>query len=119
MSVEEEFDNNFKKVLGLFRVDELLKTQKASSEDIQNLTNELLSDKKEEFKAQFKQDIKSLVENKIKFDTEVKEAEKAFKNAVITKKKEYNDEMKKLFSKIHDFDNLIKNYQENLNFKNE
>ena len=103
--VSKQFDANFKKLVALLGGDKALKKTSVPNDELGNIVEDLLKERREEFVKEFKSKAKELLDKKIEFDKEVKKAEEEFKNKVTNKKKEFSEKMKGLF-------NMVENIQE-------
>lgn len=112
--VSKQFEANFKKLVALFGGDAVFKKPSVPNDEIGNLVEELVKERREEKIKEFKEQAKGLLDKKINFDKECKKAEEEYKQKVIQKKKEFTDEMKKTFSIIEDINEIEKSYYESI-----
>lgn len=108
--VSKQFDANFKKLVALLGGDKALKKTSVPNDELGNIVEDLLKERREEFVKDFKSKAKELLDKKIEFDKEVKKAEEEFKNKVISKKKEFSEKMKGLFSMVENIQEVEKSY---------
>lgn len=108
--VSKQFDANFKKLVALLGGDKALKKTSVPNDELGNIVEDLLKERREEFVKEFKSKAKELLDKKIEFDKEVKKAEEEFKNKVIGKKKEFSEKMKGLFNMVENIQEVEKSY---------
>lgn len=108
--VSKQFDANFKKLVALLGGDKALKKTSVPNDELGNIVEDLLKERREEFVKDFKSKAKELLDKKIEFDKEVKKAEEEFKNKVIGKKKEFSEKMKGLFNMVENIQEVEKSY---------
>lgn len=108
--VSKQFDANFKKLVALLGGDKALKKTSVPNDELGNIVEDLLKERREEFVKDFKSKAKELLDKKIEFDKEVKKAEEEFKNKVTNKKKEFSEKMKGLFSMVENIQEVEKSY---------
>lgn len=108
--VSKQFDANFKKLVALLGGDKALKKTSVPNDELGNIVEDLLKERREEFVKDFKSKAKELLDKKIEFDKEVKKAEEEFKNKVISKKKEFSEKMKGLFNMVENIQEVEKSY---------
>ena len=108
--VSKQFDANFKKLVALLGGDKALKKTSVPNDELGNIVEDLLKERREEFVKEFKSKAKELLDKKIEFDKEVKKAEEEFKNKVTNKKKEFSEKMKGLFSMVENIQEVEKSY---------
>ena len=108
--VSKQFDANFKKLVALLGGDKALKKTSVPNDELGNIVEDLLKERREEFVKEFKSKAKELLDKKIEFDKEVKKAEEEFKNKVTNKKKEFSEKMKGLFKMVENIQEVEKSY---------
>ena len=108
--VSKQFDANFKKLVALLGGDKALKKTSVPNDELGNIVEDLLKERREEFVKEFKSKAKELLDKKIEFDKEVKKAEEEFKNKVTNKKKEFSEKMKGLFNMVENIQEVEKSY---------
>lgn len=108
--VSKQFDANFKKLVALLGGDKALKKTSVPNDELGNIVEDLLKERREEFVKDFKSKAKELLDKKIEFDKEVKKAEEEFKNKVTNKKKEFSEKMKGLFNMVENIQEVEKSY---------
>jgi hypothetical protein len=75
-----------------------------------SIIEELLADKKEEAKKQFKERASKLIQSKVEFDAFVKAKEKEILDAITAKKKEFNKQIQETFAFLENVDKLRDEY---------
>ena len=108
--VSKQFDQNFKKLISLLGGESAFKKPTVPNSEVGGIVEELIKEKREEVIKQFKEGAKNLLNKKIEFDKECKKAEVQLKNTIIAKKKEFSDEMKKVFSLVENMQEIEKSY---------
>lgn len=108
--VSKKFDADFKKLLALLGGEKNLKKVSVPNDDLGNIVEELLKERREEFIKDFKSKAKGLLDKKLEFDKEVKKAEDELKAKVISKKKEFSEKMKEVFGMVENINEIEKSY---------
>ncbi len=106
--VTSQFESNLKKLIAL--TNEVKNESKLPNDDIGLVIKEIVKERKAEKLNQFKKDVSNLLNKKLEFDKECKKLEEDYKNTVIKKKKEFSEEMQKLFSNIEDINQIEQDY---------
>jgi F0F1-type ATP synthase alpha subunit len=112
--ITKAFDASFKKLVALMGGDKNLKKASIPSNEVGDIVTELLKDRRKKKIDEFKTGAIALLDKKIEFDKEVRKAEEAFKNTVNAKKKEFTEEMNKLFQNLESINDIEKSYYSNL-----
>lgn len=107
-----QFESNLKKLLAL--TNEIKAESKLPNDDVGLIIKEIVKERKIEKINQFKKDVSSLLLKKIEFDKECKKLEEDYKNTVIKKKKEFSEEMQKLFSNVENINKIEEEYYQTL-----
>ena len=112
--VSKQFDANFKKLVALLGGEKQLKKVSIPNDELGDVVEDLLKERRAEFIKDFKEKAKSLLDKKIDFDKEVRKAEEEFKNKVIQKKKEFSEKMKEVFNMVENMQEIEKSYYQSL-----
>ena len=112
--ITKAFEASFKKLVALMGGDKNLKKTSIPSNEVGDIVNELLKERRQKKIDEFKIGAIALLDKKIEFDKEVRKAEEAFKNTVNAKKKEFTEEMNKLFQNLESINDVEKSYYANL-----
>lgn len=83
--VKKQFDKNFTTLVALMRGEANMRKPKVPNGDVQDIVEQLIAERREEVIMEFKTKAKAAIEEKIKFDQEVKKAREECEK-VITEK---------------------------------
>jgi len=103
--VKKQFDKNFTTLVALMRGEANMRKPKVPNGDVQDIVEQLIAERREEVIMEFKTKAKAAIEEKIKFDQEVKKAREECEKVITEKMKQFNDKMSSLFNlvdKIHE-----------------
>jgi hypothetical protein len=112
--ISKQFDANFRKLVAIMGGAKNMKKVSVPSGDVGTIVDELLNERREEKIKEFKTKAKEILEKKLEFDKNVRKAEDELKNTVNAKKKEFSEEMQKLFSFVDDIGAVEKSYYQSL-----
>lgn len=113
--INQKFEQNTKKLVALFQGNErVLSKKRSKSNELTDVIDELLKEKKEEKKKLFKEKASKLLQSKVEFDRFIVEEQKKFEQAILNKKKEFNKEMEDCFSLVEDIDIMANDYHKSL-----
>ena len=112
--VTKKFDAAFKKLVALMGGDKNLKKVSIPTSEVGEVVEELLKERRKAKIEEFKKGAIAVLDKKIEFDKEVRKAEDQLKNTVIQKKKEFTEEMTKLFVNFESINEIEKAYNDNL-----
>lgn len=112
--ISKQFEANFRKLVALMGGKNNLKRVSVPSGDVGTIVEDLLKERREEKIKEFKTKAKEILEKKLNFDKDVKKAEDDLKNTVNAKKKEFSEEMQKLFSFVDDISAVEKSYYQSM-----
>jgi hypothetical protein len=108
--VDKLFKENMGRLLGVFKGNEAFNKAKITNSETANIIEELLAEKKEEAKKQFKERASKLIQSKVEFDAFVKAKEKEILDAITAKKKEFNKQIQETFAFLENVDKLRDEY---------
>lgn len=112
--VSKQFDANLRKLVAIMGGQKNMKKVSVPSDEVGDVVEELLKERRAEKVQEFKAKAKEILEKKLEFDKAVRKAEDELKNTVNTKKKEFSEEMQKLFSFVDDIGSVEKSYYQSL-----
>jgi hypothetical protein len=112
--ISKQFEANFRKLVAIMGGAKNMKKVSVPSGDVGTIVDELLNERREEKIKEFKTKAKEILEKKLEFDKNVRKAEDELKNTVNAKKKEFSEEMQKLFSFVDDIGAVEKSYYQSL-----
>lgn len=112
--VEKQFEEAFNGMVALFKGTKNLKRTTIPNDDVDELVEEMLSERVDAEAKLFKQEASALIDEKIAFDKECKAAEEACKKLILDKKKAFIEKIKKVFNRIENINELKKNYYQTL-----
>lgn len=112
--ISKQFEANFRKLVAIMGGAKNLKKVSVPSGDVGTIVEDLLKESREEKIKEFKAKAKEILTKKLEFDKACKKAEDEYKNAVNTKKKEFSEELQKLFSFVDDIGAVEKSYYASL-----
>ena len=112
--VSKQFDANLRKLVAIMGGQKNMKKVSVPSDEVGDVVEELLKERRDEKVKEFKAKAKEILEKKLEFDKAVKKAEDDLKNTVNAKKKEFSEEMQKLFSFVDDIGSVEKSYYQSL-----
>jgi hypothetical protein len=112
--ISKQFDANFRKLVAIMGGTKNLKKVSVPSGDVGTIVDELLKERRDDKIKEFKVKAKEILEKKLDFDKNVRKAEEELKNTVNAKKKEFTEEMQKLFSFVDDIGAVEKSYYQSL-----
>lgn len=112
--ITKKYDAAFKKLVALMGGDKNLKKVSIPTTEVGEIVTELLKERRQKTIDKFKIDAIAILDKKIEFDKEVKKAEDTFKNTVNAKKKEFTEELLKLFQGLESINETEKAYYTNL-----
>lgn len=108
--VDKLFKENMGRLLGVFRGGEAFTKPKITNSETASIIEELLAERKEEAKQQFKERASKLIQSKVEFDAFVKAKEKEILDAITAKKKEFNKQIQETFAFLENVDKLREEY---------
>lgn len=108
-----------KKLVALLGGSNNLKKVSIPNDGLGDIVKDLLKDRREAFIKDFKEKAIKLLDSKLAFDKETRVAEEQFKNTVISKKKEFSDKMKEVFSMVENMQEVEKSYYSSLELTKE
>lgn len=112
--ITKKYDAAFKKLVALMGGEKNLKKSSIPTSEVGDIVTELLKERRQKTIDKFKVDAMAILDKKIEFDKEVRKAEDQLKNTVIAKKKEFTEEMIKVFATLENIQEVEKAYAENL-----
>ena len=112
--VEKQYNANFKKLVALMNGEKNMRKTKVPHNEVGQVVEELIKEKKATAIKAFKEQAVVLLDKKVEFDKEIKKLEEEFKGKVNTKKKEFTEEMQKLFKTVEGIEAIEKSYYESL-----
>jgi len=112
--VAKQYDANFKKLVALMNGEKNMRKTKVPNNEIGQVVAELIKEKKDAAIKAFKDQAILLLDKKVEFDKEIKKLEDEFKNKVNGKKKEFTEEMQKLFKTVENIESIEKSYYASL-----
>lgn len=112
--VEKKFEQNMSKLMALFSGDKRVFKNKVRNDEVNSVVEELLKERKEETKKEFKLRATKLLDAKVKFDKFVAQKEQDMKKAIQDQMKEFNTEMESCFQLIENMDQLAGQYTKSL-----
>lgn len=112
--VEKQYIKNLSRLTALMKGSGNLKDSKLPKDEVGDLVDELIKERRLEMGKKFKTAASALIDKKRQFDKDVTELEKKFENDVTSKKKEFNQAMSDLFKMVDDMDAMEKEYYDTL-----
>jgi molecular chaperone GrpE (heat shock protein) len=112
--VAKQYEANIAKLVALMSGSQVFKKPKVKTGDVAAIIEELVAERTENIKKEFKEKASKLIDAKVEFDKFVKQKEKEFQDAITNKKKEFNKEMDSVFGLLESIDEIKKNYESSL-----
>lgn len=108
--ITKQFNFNIKKLVALMNGESNLKKVNVPSGEVGKIVEELVGERRKEKIEEFKKKAKEILDKYIEFQKAVKKEEGEFTNKVNGKKKEFNDELVKLFAFVDDIAAVERGY---------
>ena len=112
--VAKQYEANIAKLVALMSGSQVFKKPKVKTSEVANIIEELVAERTENIKKEFKEKASKLIDAKVEFDRFVKQKEKEFQDAITNKKKEFNKEMDSVFNLLESIDEIKKSYEASL-----
>ena len=112
--VAKQYEANIAKLVALMSGPQVFKKPKVKAGDVAAIIEELVAERTDSIKKEFKEKASKLIDAKVEFDKFVKQKEKEFQDAITNKKKEFNKEMDSVFGLLESIDEIKKNYESSL-----
>ncbi len=112
--ITKQFDANIKKLVALMGGKDNLKKVNVPAGDVGTIVTELVGERRKEKIDEFKKKAKEILDKKLEFDKAIRKEEDEFKNKVNAKKKEFNEELSKLFSFVDDINAVERSYYQSI-----
>lgn len=112
--VAKQYEANIAKLVALMSGSQVFKKPKVKTSEVDNIIEELVAERTENIKKEFKEKASKLIDAKVEFDRFVKQKEKEFQDAITNKKKEFNKEMDSVFNLLESIDEIKKSYEASL-----
>lgn len=106
----KQYEQNIKRLVALIGGKENFPKSTIPSNEVSDIVIALLADRKKARIEEFKKKANEILDKKVEFDKIVRKEEQEFKNKVNAKKKEFNDELVKLFAFVDDIKTLEESY---------
>lgn len=113
--VTKQYEANIKKLVALIGGKENFPKSNIPSGEIGEIVTSLLAERKKGKIEEFKKKANEILDKKVEFDKAVRKEETEFKNKVSAKKKEFNEELLKLFAFVDDIKALEESYYSSIN----
>lgn len=108
--IAKQFDDNFSKLVILFKGEKVFKKTKLPKNDISEIVNTLIAEKKQNTINEFKTKAVAIFESKIRFDKEMRAAKEAYEKVANDKMEQFNKEINDLFSLVENIGQVEKDY---------
>lgn len=112
--VEKQFNAAYSKLVALLGGERNMRKSKVPKDNIGKIVDELVAEKRDAAVKAFKEQAVQLLDKKVEFEKEVKKIEEECKNKVNAKRKEFTEEMQKLFKLVDGIEQIEKSYYETL-----
>lgn len=108
--ITKQFNANIKKLVALMNGESNLKRVNVPAGEVGKIVEELVGERRKEKIEEFKKKAKEILDKYIEFQKAVKKEETEFTNKVNGKKKEFNEELVKLFAFVDDIAAVERGY---------
>lgn len=114
--IEKKFNENMRKLVALMGGEKRIpgKRNVVKNDDVSDIVEEMLAERKEAAKVKFKASAGALIEKKVEFEAFIKAEQKKLEAVILKKREEFNKEMDNLFAEVEDINTLRKNFEDTL-----
>lgn len=117
--VESAYNSNLAKMFAILGDHNYSPLKTVKGDQMSQLIDELFEEEAKAKKEEIKQGIKSLLVKKTDFDKTIEQETRKFQSTIMSKKKEFNQEVNNVLNKVSGLDEMKANFLKSLNVKEE